>query len=298
MNVTSSLDNKLDKKSKQGLEDDEKTPTNTSSETLVKFTLGAKTRKNGIMHDGNDNDDDEEEDLDDDQEEEEDQNDNTLDENQSNNIQTQKETYSNNRDVNNRYNLINSYSHSLPQLRINNSMLPPPFPPPPIYNHHHMIQPNYPPPPLSQIQNFNGMINKPLLNTPNSTNNHKQHLNNPTLLPMTGLYNDMKLNSIHFHNLETFNLFIRYSLNLNQDLIKELITNAKVQFWIDRNKSSGFIYQAYPKVDESKRKIPPVRCELCKFYGHLSHTCTIKDVNKKFFLYKFCFKIFNFRLKK
>jgi hypothetical protein len=169
-------------------------------------------------------------------------------------------------------------------------MQPPPYPPPSNYNshhhhhhhhHHHMIHPNYPPPFSHIHQNYNGMINKPLLNTPNSTNQN-QHLNNQPLLPMAGLYNDMKLNSIHFHNLETFNLFIRYSLNLNQDLIKELISNTKVQFWIDRNKSSGFIYQAYPKVDESKRKIPPVRCELCKFYGHLSHTCTIKDVIRVF----------------
>jgi hypothetical protein len=272
MNVTS-LDNKLDTKSRS--EDDEKTPTNKSSETLVKFTLGVTHTNGSIQNDNEDEDDNEEEEE---KEEEEDQNDNTLDENQSNNLLIQKETYPNYKDVNNRFNLINSYSHSLPQLRINSSIPPPPFPLPPIYNHQHMIQPNYPPPPLPpQIQNFNGMINKPLLNTPNSAN--QKHLNNQPLLPMAGLYNDMKLNSIHFHNLETFNLFIRYSLNLNQDLIKELITNTKVQFWIDRNKSSGFIYQACPKLDESKRKIPPVRCELCKFYGHLSHTCTIKDVN-------------------
>ena len=69
---------------------------------------------------------------------------------------------------------------------------------------------------------------------------------------------------------------------------------------MDKNRSNGFVYQTFPKsknqlnyklekqsinediiyylVENLKRKMPPVRCELCKLYGHLSHTCTIKEV--------------------
>ena len=38
------------------------------------------------------------------------------------------------------------------------------------------------------------------------------------------------------------------------------------------------MYPVLTQVDESKRNLPPVRCELCKFYGHLSHTCSVKEV--------------------
>jgi Eukaryotic translation initiation factor 3 subunit G len=122
------------------------------------------------------------------------------------------------------------------------------------------------------------------------------------------LYSQMKLEPLNFHSTETFGKFIRFRLNL-------------MQYWIDRNKQHGFVYQTMPKVDEEcfmniyeiltqheqqqqqeeeqqqqqqrEQKIPPpIRCDLCKFYGHLSHTCTVKEVRSLcassiFFLIKF-----------
>lgn len=90
----------------------------------------------------------------------------------------------------------------------------------------------------------------------------------------------MTLDPLNFHSTETFQKFIKYQLSLKQDLINQMLSNPKVQNWIDRNKLHGFVYQAVQKEDEisSQRIPPPVRCDLCKFYGHLSHTCSVKEV--------------------
>ena len=137
----------------------------------------------------------------------------------------------------NRLNLINSYSHSMPQLKKN--------PPNPSYHHQHNHH-NY-------HYNFNhqNVFNLPGTLAPNQINivGHcsLQPYNPSKLTPPTGLFNDLHLSSFHFHNTETFNIFLHYSLNLSPEVIKELTNDQKVQFWIDRNKPNGFIYQAYPK---------------------------------------------------
>lgn len=64
---------------------------------------------------------------------------------------------------------------------------------------------------------------------------------------MGGLFNDLKLNPFHFHSLDTFGYFITHSLNLQNEQIKEILNNPKIQYWLDRNKCHGFVYQAYPK---------------------------------------------------
>ena len=98
------------------------------------------------------------------------------------------------------------------------------------------------------------------------------------------LFNQMKLDPLNFHSMETFSKFIRYRLNLKQDLVDQILTNPKVQYWIDRNKLHGFVYQTPPKQDEetTQKVQPPVRCDLCKFNGHLSHSCTVKEVYETF----------------
>lgn len=40
----------------------------------------------------------------------------------------------------------------------------------------------------------------------------------------------------------------------------------------------SYFYITTKIAEESSRIVPPVRCELCKFHGHLSHTCSIKEV--------------------
>ena len=66
-------------------------------------------------------------------------------------------------------------------------------------------------------------------------------------------FNDFKINWLHYHNMDTFSLFVSSALNLKPDIIKELVTNPKIQLWIERNKSNGFIYQAYPKSENNKQ---------------------------------------------
>ena len=94
------------------------------------------------------------------------------------------------------------------------------------------------------------------------------------------LYNDMKLNPLNFHSLDTFGKFLRYRLNLEQNSVSHLLAHPKVHHWVDRNKTHGFVYQTVPKYDDEtpQRIPPPVRCDLCKFYGHLSHSCTVREV--------------------
>lgn len=64
---------------------------------------------------------------------------------------------------------------------------------------------------------------------------------------IAGLFNDFKLNPYNFHSLETFGRFIRYSLNLKSELVKEIISNPRIQYWIDKNRCHGFVYQTYPR---------------------------------------------------
>ncbi len=113
---------------------------------------------------------------------------------------------------------------------------------------------------------------------------------------ITELYNQMKLDPKNFHSLETFEKFLSTTLDLSSDVTNEILKNQKVQYWIDRNRQNGFVYQTYPNIvmnqpednnqsDEDikfikeDKRLLPVRCDLCKFYGHLSHTCTIKEVS-------------------
>ena len=62
-----------------------------------------------------------------------------------------------------------------------------------------------------------------------------------------GLSNDFKLNPLNFHSLDTFGSFIRHSLNLTKEQVKEIISHPQIQNWVDRNKCHGFVYQTYPK---------------------------------------------------
>ena len=64
---------------------------------------------------------------------------------------------------------------------------------------------------------------------------------------LVGLFTEFKLNPLNFHSLDTFGCFIRYSLNLTKEQVKEIISNPQIQVWIDRNKCHGFVYQTYPK---------------------------------------------------
>lgn len=64
---------------------------------------------------------------------------------------------------------------------------------------------------------------------------------------IAGLFNDFKLNPFHFHSLETFGRFIQHSLNLKSEVVKEIISNPRIQYWIDKNRSHGFVYQTYPR---------------------------------------------------
>ena len=77
--------------------------------------------------------------------------------------------------------------------------------------------------------------------------------------------------------MDTFGRFIRFSLNLSADTVADIVANPRIQYWIDKNKCHGLVYQN-SHVNEAKRRVPPVRCELCKFYGHLSHNCSVKDL--------------------
>jgi hypothetical protein len=93
------------------------------------------------------------------------------------------------------------------------------------------------------------------------------------------------LNPFSFHSLDTFGQFIRNSLNLRSEIANEIIKDPRIQYWIDRNKCHGFVYQSSSQTTSTttttttkKARISPVRCELCKYYGHLSHTCSIKDL--------------------
>jgi hypothetical protein len=61
------------------------------------------------------------------------------------------------------------------------------------------------------------------------------------------IFTDFRLNPFNFHNIDTFTHFARSALNITNELIKEIVSNSKIQFWMDRNKSTGFIYQTLPK---------------------------------------------------
>ncbi len=92
------------------------------------------------------------------------------------------------------------------------------------------------------------------------------------------LFTDFKLSP--YHSLDTFGRFVHNSLNLKTDVVKEIVSNPRIQLWIDKIQCHGFVSQSMPRSGEARKrlKVPPVRCELCKFYGHLSHTCSIKDL--------------------
>ncbi len=92
------------------------------------------------------------------------------------------------------------------------------------------------------------------------------------------LFTDFKLSP--YHSLDTFGRFFQYSLNLKTDLVEEIISNPRIQLWIEKIQCYGFVTRSIIKSGEAKKiiKVPSVRCELCKFYGHLSHTCSIKDL--------------------
>jgi hypothetical protein len=116
------------------------------------------------------------------------------------------------------------------------------------------------------------------------------------------MYENMKLNDLDFHSMQTFKNILKNELNIDYDgkykqqtnndndnddnhdinkLIDEIFkqNESKIRLWIEKNKSNGgFVYQAQNTKQRDELKYPPVRCDLCKYYGHLSHTCTIKEV--------------------
>jgi hypothetical protein len=107
------------------------------------------------------------------------------------------------------------------------------------------------------------------------------------------LFNQAKLNPKNFHSSKTFENFLDSTLNLADDVAEQILSNQKVQYWIERNRQNGFVYQSFPinnQVGSLKdKRILPVRCDLCKFSGHLSHTCSIKEVSIH------CFEFFSFQ---
>lgn len=110
----------------------------------------------------------------------------------------------------------------------------------------------------------------------------------------------MKLNDLDFHSMQTFKNILKDELNIDYDkqtngddaknkneendinkIIDEILkqNESKIRLWIEKNKTNGgFVYQTQNTKQRDELKYPPVRCDLCKFYGHLSHTCTIKEV--------------------
>ncbi|CAF0852849.1 unnamed protein product [Brachionus calyciflorus] len=154
-----------------------------------------------------------------------------------------------------RPNLINSYSNSMPQF--------------PITHFHNPIH-----------------LANPFLHNGATNANLNAYFTLPYYPPEILMYKNNFDDKES--NLETFGFFIRYTLNLSPELCKEILSNHKILHWLDRNKPDGFVYHSLPKLDESKQKMAPIRCELCKFYGHLSHNCSIKEQS---------FKLYNVALK-
>jgi hypothetical protein len=123
------------------------------------------------------------------------------------------------------------------------------------YNHQHSMSTSDNLSKVSNYQNYQTFITQSDSNSslssffPNSTNdgNSSQTNEDDHKRKLAGFFNDFKLNPLNFHSLDTFGCFIRYSLNLTKDQVKEIISNPQIQVWIDRNKCHGFVYQTYPK---------------------------------------------------
>ena len=81
------------------------------------------------------------------------------------------------------------------------------------------------------------------------------------------MFNDFKLNPFHHQNMETFGRFIRQSLNLKNDLANDIISNPRIQFWVDRNRSHGFVYQTYPRSKETNSFFRFSRARMNPFFN-------------------------------
>jgi hypothetical protein len=84
---------------------------------------------------------------------------------------------------------------------------------------------------------------------------------------------EFRLNPFLMNGMDTFGRFMRYSLNLNIDTVIEMITNPRIQYWIDRAKSHGFVYQTNSKSKNNKNNnnncclILMLYMSYCLFYG-------------------------------
>jgi hypothetical protein len=94
------------------------------------------------------------------------------------------------------------------------------------------------------------------------------------------LYKENKLYPSAFNSEATFRNFVINKLGIEEREVNEIFANPTIRNFSQCNNS--FVYQSKQsqeriniEVELGKSKI---RCDLCKHYGHLSHTCSIKNV--------------------
>lgn len=97
------------------------------------------------------------------------------------------------------------------------------------------------------------------------------------------LYRQSKLNPKHFFSRETLGVFLKEQLNLTDEKVKAFLEETCVKDWIDQNMKQGFVYESVSR-REANRKF--IRCDTCKQEGHLSHSCSVNEV-ETFFVYLF-----------